>query len=163
MPHHTSWPCTERAFAALSESGAAAVRARDDARLDEERSRVAPHIAARMKEPVHSVFRMMREWEVMVGAVEAAASGRDAEPRPLLDDYLFVLETRAGLEEALHDLAAGPPAPLAGALASLDARFLAHTVPDDPADPGTLARWLAPLDRRPPPWLWNRRPRVAPW
>ncbi|MDJ1136636.1 hypothetical protein [Streptomyces iconiensis] len=160
MPHHAAWPQTERAFASLTGSEAEAVRERDDRRLQLEKSRVAPHIAEKMKEPTHSVFRMMKEWELMV---EAVAREGDVEPRPLLDDYLFALDTRAGLEEALHDLAPRPPGPLAETLESLDQRFLHHTLPDNPTDEATLSPWLTPMERRPPLWLWNRRPQVNPW
>lgn len=160
MSDYAHGSATDQAFASLSPRDAEAVRKRDNKRLELEKSRVAPHVAARMTTPTHSLFRMMKEWEWLIEAMETEWR---VEPQPLLDDYLFVLETRAELECGLCELSPSPPESIVQALDQLDKRFLQCTTQEGQTGAGGLAKWLDPVEKRPPMWLWNRRPRVIPW
>ncbi|WP_139141045.1 hypothetical protein [Streptomyces qinglanensis] len=113
-----------------------------------------------MTSPANSIFRMMREWEIVVAAIKA---DWDVEPRPLLDDYLHALESRAGLEKALDELHPLRRKTLTQTLNSLDQDFLECTEETGKTGAGALEKWLDPLPKRPPEWLWKRCPRVCPW
>ena len=131
----------------------------DKKRLELESSRVAPCIAARMTAPMHSVANMLREWEELVNAM-----GHDWETVDyLIDDYVYALNVRAALGEALNHLQSNPPKPLIEALSTLDRRFLDQTIQENPRGAGAIEPYLMPMADRAPNWLWNRRPRVSFW
>ncbi|MGK5500755.1 hypothetical protein [Streptomyces sp. URMC 125] len=81
-----------------------------------------------MIEPLHSIRNTMQEWERLANALESQWRTVDYFP---LDDYLFALDMRASLEEAISEISPEPPTPLLTALEILDTRFLSHTVEDE--------------------------------
>ncbi|MEU3193753.1 hypothetical protein ABZ686_24705 [Streptomyces sp. NPDC006992] len=160
MPQRIHTTRSEVALSSLTEEEFNAIKEWDDGRLRLEKSRVAPQVAARMTIPANSIFHMMREWEIMVVSMEA---DWNMEARPLLDDYLHALESRAALEKALDELHPLQGETLTQTLDSLDQDFLECTEEAGKTGAGALEKWLDPLPKRPPEWLWKRCPRVCPW
>lgn len=154
-------PVTDRALDELTHADKERVAERDKERLEVERSRLTPEVAAKMTTPTHSIGNMMREWESLITGMEADDWG--AGVCFLIDDYLFALDVRAGLGEALNRMQPNTPHSVIEALEVLDRRFLDQTIQEEPGGAGVLEPYVRNMAVRPPDWLWNRRPRVVPW
>lgn len=148
------------AFDELTHADMDRVAQRDNERLEVERHGKAPHIAAKMTAPTHSIRSMMREWEILVTAMD---HGWQTIDYIVIDDYVYALDMRALLGEALNHLQPNPPQPLTECLNTLDRRFLDQAVQEEPGGAGPLEPWLTPMSDRAPEWLWNRRPRIPFW
>ncbi|AUG76436.1 hypothetical protein CFP65_1546 [Kitasatospora sp. MMS16-BH015] len=149
-------PLTEAWSSALDDRGREAVARWDAARLETE-LRQTPALRGRVTEPVHSVRRLLSDWEDFVRRME---SGWPPDGSFSISAYPNVLEDRDLLDEVVAALPEETGRPIGRLLDQLDALFEANTVPDPE---GTLRPWVRPPAGRTPSERWNRRPRVTPW
>jgi hypothetical protein len=84
---------TDQALDELTHADAKRVAEWDKRRLEVERSRVAPHIAARMIAPTHSVCNLLREWERMINAMQHEEPIAPSLPGPTYYDDMALEES----------------------------------------------------------------------
>lgn len=152
-------PVTDAYFAALPPAAAEAFAALDEVALSEQKARMAPWAADKLKEPTTSVRRRARQWERLTVRI---LQGWPPDGTYLVDEYVNDLETRDSLEDTRAGLPPEAATGFAALLARLDDAFREAT--DD--DGGASIAWRAPEPAdgsAARPWWWHRRPADAPW
>lgn len=150
-------PNTEELWSGLTPSAIASVSRYDAWRLEIERSRVAPSIREKITDPVYSLKNLFSSWECLVRRMESDWQLAGQYP---ISAYINDLDARDQLQIAMGTLPDEARAKLSAPLATLDARFVQGSVPDEE---GELRPWLKPSSGEEPHGFWLRKPRNHPW
>lgn len=157
LPTENTHPVTDLddLLAGLTPEERAAIADLDSRRLELERSRLSPAIAATVTSPGYGVFNRLRMWDALVRDMD-----RDWSSDYMVHEYLNMLDVRDGIEEIL----AATPVSLQGKIAELvsrlDHRFREATEDDGGTELARYSRRLA-LEAE-LSWWWTRRPKVLP-
>ncbi|MET8746403.1 hypothetical protein [Streptomyces sp. NPDC004728] len=150
-------PNTEELWSGLTPSAIGSVSRYDAWRLEIERSRVAPSIREKITDPVYSLKNLFSSWERLVRRMESDWQLAGQYP---ISAYINDLDARDQLQIAMGTLTDEARARLSALLATLDARFVQGSVPDEE---GELRPWLKPSSGEEPHGFWLRKPRNHPW
>lgn len=150
-------PWVDEYFRTLDNETARAFADLDAIELEQQRARVAPWVATKLKTPSNSVERRLRNWEMLCFRIDGAR-GRGAY---MIDEYVNDLDIRDSLELIRGRLSGVSSKSFDALLKKIDDRFIALTIDDA----GEELRWRisssAIGDTR--AWWWYRRPREIPW
>lgn len=150
-------PNTEELWSGLTPSAIDSISRYDAWRLEIERSRVAPSIREKITDPVYSLKNLFSSWERLVRRMESDWQLAGQYP---ISAYINDLDARDQLQIAMGTLTDEARAKLSALLATLDARFVQGSVPDEE---GELRPWLKPSSGEEPHGFWLRKPRNHPW
>jgi hypothetical protein len=151
-------PETERLWATLPAHHLRLIAEVDRRELEYQRSRVAPQIAAQLREPTYSVRNRLRAWEVLIGKMEA---GWPPDGVYYPEEYVNDLTVRDNIQEIVQGFPDDLAGTLNGLLESLDTRFRRRTIDDGGA---ALRTWMRPPgEERVLNWWWYRAPPALAW
>ncbi|MFE2935195.1 hypothetical protein [Streptomyces sp. NPDC059278] len=150
-------PNTEDLWSVLTPSVIDSVSRYDAWRLEIERSRVTPSIREKITDPVYSLKNLFSSWERLVRRMESDWQLAGQYP---ISAYINDLDARDQLQIAMGTLTDEARAKLSALLATLDARFVQGSAPDEE---GELRPWLKPSSGEEPHGFWLRKPRNHPW
>lgn len=150
-------PYTGETWSSLTPSAIDSVARYDASRLEIERSRVAPSIREKITDPTYSLKKLFSSWEHLVRRMESDWQLPGQYP---IGAYINDLDAREQLQTAMGTLSEEAQAELSPLLATLDARFVHESVPDEA---GELRPWLKPSSGEEPQGFWLRKPRNHPW
>lgn len=151
-------PTVDSYLHSLTSAEARLLSAIDSEELEREKANVAPHIAARLREPTRSVGSRLRAWEALT-----VRMANDWQPSGyyLADEYANSLDIRDALERICASLGEDGRR-MHEVLGQIDDSFRNLTVDDG----GESILWYVRasqeeiLDRN---WWWRRAPRNTPW
>ncbi|WP_333767492.1 hypothetical protein [Streptomyces sp. IBSBF 2435] len=154
-----STPVADACFSSLSHAAAEAIAALDAVALREQKARMAPWAAEKLREATNSVPRRSREWERLTARI---VHDWPPDGTYLVDEYVNDLATRDTLERTKHELPASAATEFTAMLTRLDDAFREVTVDDGGASIAWRTNASEP-DLAQRPWWWHRRPVNAPW
>jgi hypothetical protein len=150
---------------------AAAFAEADAAELDDQRTRVAPHVAAKMTEATYSLRRCLWLWEG-IAIIVSGEMPADHDQWFMLEEYVNLLVMRDDLEERCEALPKKARDSYRSVLDKIDKKFRDATI-DDGGEAVGMFGGLNPqsgklLKDKPEllaskPWWWHRRPEPLLW